>query len=64
MKIELEAWSDAETDLLGAKDILGLLSHELHLEGHKQYSAIAYACERLIESALSSIDCGSIRGED
>lgn len=60
IKIELDAWSEAETDFNSAREIAGLLSHELHLEGHKQYSDIAYAIERLIESGLAWIDGGKI----
>jgi len=62
IKIDTMAWSDAELDIIAIRAIAGLLSHELHQEGHKQYSDVAYAIERLAESSLSSVESGMIRG--
>ena len=58
VRIGLDEWSEAETDFNSAKEIIGLLSHELHLEEHKQYSDVAHAVERLIESGLNWIESG------
>ena len=61
LKVDLDSWSEAETDLNSAKEVIGMLSHQLFLEGNKQSSDVAYAAERLIESALSWIDSGRYR---
>ena len=58
IKIELDSWNEAEIDLESAREIAGMLSHELYLENHKQYSSVAYAIERLIESAQTWIESG------
>ena len=63
MKLELDNWSEAETDLLLAKEVLSMLSESLHHEGHKHESDVAYAVQRLIESGLNWIECGLVRGD-
>ena len=63
MKIKLEAWSDAETDLISAKAIAEMLSENLFNEGyHSNESTVAYSVVRLIESALEKIESGTKRG--
>ena len=62
MKLELENWSEAETDLITAKAIVSMLSQTLFVDGHKHESEVAYAVERSIDSALNWIESGMIRG--
>ena len=63
MKIELDAWSDAEIDLISAKAIAEMLSENLFNDGHHaRESEVAYSIIRLIESALEKIESGTKRG--
>ena len=61
VKIELDAWSDAELDLIGAKAIAGQLSEILFSEGNKAGEEVALTVARLIESALTNIESGRVR---
>ena len=63
VKIELESWSDAELDLIGAAAVAGMLSTSLFNDGQKADSEVAYSVCRAIESALNHIECGRIRGD-
>ena len=58
VKIGLEEWSEAEMDLMSAKEVASMLSTALHRDGHKHYSDVAFAIERSIESALVWIEGG------
>ena len=62
MKIELDNWSEAEIDLISAKEVASMLCDNLHHDGHKHESDVAYSVQRLIESALCWIECGMVRG--
>ena len=63
MKLELENWSEAEIELINAREIASMLSQSLYTDGHKQDSDVAYAIARNIDSALSWIESGLIRGD-
>ena len=58
IKIGWEEWSEAEFDLISAKEVASMLSTALHQNGHKHYSDVAFAIERSIESALVWIEGG------
>ena len=64
MKIELDAWSEAEMDFYSALAVMYNLSETLHAEGNQQGHDVAYASVRLIESALAWVQGGIIRGEE
>ena len=59
IKIKLNDWSEAESDLNEARCIASMLSTSLFNDGLKQESEIAYAIERRIEAALKHIESGS-----
>ena len=61
MKLDLENWSEAETDLILAREIASMLSENLYAEGHEHESQIAYAIIRNIDSALNWIESGLVR---
>ena len=60
IKLDLDAWSEAELDLIGAKEIACCLSERLFNCDDKQGEQIAYAIARLIESALMHIETGRV----
>ncbi len=61
VKFDLDAWSDAELDLISAQAVAGQLETILTLDGNKADAEVAFAVYRLIESALSSLECGRHR---
>ena len=61
IKIDLQAWSEAESDIISAKEIAAMLSHTLYTDGHKHEADVAYAIVRSIESALAWIEGGRYR---
>ena len=64
MKIELDSWSEAEIDLILAKEVAGMLSEALYNEGLKHHSDVAYAVARNIDNALAWVEGGRIHGRD
>ena len=58
IRIKLDAWSEAELDLIEAREIVGMLSSSLFNEGLKHESDVAFAVERRITSALKHIESG------
>ena len=63
VKIELDSWSSAELDLVGAKAIAGLLSERLYADGNKADEEVAFTISRLIESALMHVESGRVRSK-
>ena len=61
MRLELENWSEAETDLNMAREILCMLSQSLHNDGLTHESDVVFAAIRMIGSGLSWIECGLVR---
>ncbi len=59
MKIDLDHWSDAELDLLGAQAVLSTLEEAMFADQtDKVYQDTVMGARRLIESALAWIECG------
>ena len=61
VKFELDAWSDAELDLISARAVAGMLSERLFADGNKADEEVALAITRLIENALTILESGRIR---
>ena len=61
VKFELDAWSDAELDLISARAVAGMLSERLFADGNKADEEVALAITILIEHALTILESGRIR---
>lgn len=61
-KFELEAWSDAETKLLGAIALCGCMEESLYQSGSKSDSQAIMGIRTLLEGALMNMECGRIHG--
>ena len=61
VKFELDAWSEAELDIISDKAVAGNLCESLFQGGNKADSEVAYAIVRLLDSALASMESGRVR---
>ena len=65
MKVDLDNWSEAEMDFIGARDVLSVLSEAMFADGaDKVYQGAVWAVYRLVDSGLSWVDCGKYPEKD